>query len=65
MISFYQELTWNFAEKDTIPWGPVITAEYSSTGDYRASLIQLPPWGLEILENEDTCKAPRHAQEYA
>ncbi|KAI4906698.1 hypothetical protein J4E90_010386 [Alternaria incomplexa] len=65
MISFYQELTWNFAEHDTIPSGPIITAEYSSTGTYIASQIQLPPWDLAELETGDTCKGPRHAQEYA
>ncbi|KAI4675965.1 uncharacterized protein J4E84_009764 [Alternaria hordeiaustralica] len=65
IIPFYQELTWNFAERDTIPSGPIITAEYSSTGTYIASLIQLPPWDLAILEDADTCKGPRHAQEYA
>jgi len=63
MISFYQELTWNFSEHDNIPWGPVITAEYSSTGTYRASLMSacdlVPPM------NGGPCKGLRHAQEYA
>ena len=63
MISFYQELTWNFAEHDTIPWGPVITAEYSSEGTYRASLMS--PSELVIPENGGPCKGLRHAQEYS
>lgn len=63
MISFYQELTWDFSEHDPIPWGPILTAEYSCTGAYRASLMS--PWDLVILENGGTCKKHRHAQEYA
>jgi len=63
MISFYQELTWNFAEHDNIPWGPVMTAEYSSDVTYRASLMSacdlVPP------VNGGPCKGLRHAQEYA
>jgi len=63
MIPFYQELTWNFSEHDPIPWAPIITAEYLSTGTYRASLMS--PWDLVTPENGGTCKGPRHAQEYA
>ncbi|KAI4913393.1 uncharacterized protein J4E92_009742 [Alternaria infectoria] len=63
MISFYQELTWNFAEHDTIPWGPVMTAEYSSEGTYRAGLMS--PGDLVAPENGGPCKGLRHAQEYA
>lgn len=63
IISFYQELTWNFADHDLMPRGPIITAEYSSTGKYRANHIL--PWEFVIPENGDTCKGPRHAQEYS
>jgi len=62
MISFYQELTWNFAEHDNIPWGPVMTAEYSSTGTYRASLMSA--CDLVAPVNGGPCKGLRHAQEY-
>ncbi|KAH6875015.1 hypothetical protein J4E91_010922 [Alternaria rosae] len=63
MTSFYQELTWNFSEHDPIPWGPIVTAEYSCTGPYRASLMSV--CDLVTPENGGTCKGPRHAQEYA
>ncbi|KAI4609232.1 uncharacterized protein J4E87_011061 [Alternaria ethzedia] len=63
MISFYQELTWNFAEHDLIPWGPVMTAEYSSEGTYRASLMST--CDLVAPVHGGPCKGLRHAQEYA
>jgi len=63
MISFYQELTWNFAEHDNIPWGPVTTAEYSTDGTYEASLMS----ACELVApvNGGPCKGLRHAQEHA
>ncbi|KAI4908072.1 hypothetical protein J4E85_011736 [Alternaria conjuncta] len=63
IISFYQELTWNFAEHNLMPQGPIITAEYSSTGTYRASLMST--CDLVAPENGGPCKGLRHAQEYA
>jgi len=63
MISFYQELTWNFAEHDNIPWGPVMTAEYSSTGTYRASLMSA--CDLVTPQKGGPCKGLRHAQGYS
>ncbi|KAI4679801.1 hypothetical protein J4E81_010318 [Alternaria sp. BMP 2799] len=63
IIPFYQELTWNFAEHATIPWGPIITAEYSSTGTYKANIMR--PEDLVTPENGGPCKGLRHAQEYA
>ncbi|KAI4661487.1 uncharacterized protein J4E88_010981 [Alternaria novae-zelandiae] len=63
IIPFYQELTWNFAEHNLMPQGPVITAEYSSTGTYRASLMSHSE--LVTPVNGGPCKGLRHAQEYA